>query len=812
MNKKVLSAILFSALFACTGTFTSCIDNDEPEGIENLRGAKAELLRAKVAVEQANATLILAKAEVKKAEAAKTLAEARIKEAVAAKKEAEAEAEAARTEEEKARIEAQIAKYQQQIEEDALEHQQTMVGLQKFLAETQRAYEVALAQIEIAKATCTDADKVTLAQLEFAVFFYKGQVETLAGEVAGLEETYYNLTVGYKYSEELMVEAAEKAVADAEQDLKDAQDDLAYWSSYKVGDETVDGWMEKVAELNDSITLLQDLESKKLVELDVLKESEEYALLLKAEREAQDGYYNQTIDSVYSFEYLAQTKYTETLMGNFTQRGYVDPATAKAGDAADAITFLKDIYNDNAGYIADLQKEIDSYTTEKQYWLDSIAAKAGETAEDAAETAAGLIDAWTKAKDAYEAGVTLSTESITKASTGAYAVYTAAMADATKTEAQKLVAKQNFADAIVAFYNSLPAAQVTLNTITLYTGTNAAGDDVYASKTVKDWLTGNEKLIYFDSLKEYFGGNIEKLWAQGEAETLKDGKINVTGAVKSTGAIATWIEKEVSSGAQWVYETQSDGSVKPKALSLLGTLQLASDKAFGPAVNYSDRYNGDNSYLHKEPSLTDIKYVFYNVSSNVGEYGVYMLSKDIETEFVAKNYKAIIENLKAAKAYWESKWDILVAARSAAYTAMITAQTAVDDYAAQWNDRQEELDELNNRIARLTKMSDILAAAIKAYLPDEYTETYYDVEAFADFLQDMIDQAETDIYNAKVDLAAAQANKELALDGKYDALSQAKENLDKKLAELTEAQAKLDEATANLKKGLEIIAAMNAAE
>ena len=71
MNKKVLSAILFSALFAGTGTFTSCIDNDEPAGIEELRGAKAELLRAKVAVEQAQASLLMAQAEVQKALAAK---------------------------------------------------------------------------------------------------------------------------------------------------------------------------------------------------------------------------------------------------------------------------------------------------------------------------------------------------------------------------------------------------------------------------------------------------------------------------------------------------------------------------------------------------------------------------------------------------------------------------------------------------------------------------------------------------------------------------------------------------------------------
>ena len=56
MNKKYLSVVLFGALMLGTaGTFTGCIDNDEPAGIEELRGAKAELLKAKAAVEQADA-------------------------------------------------------------------------------------------------------------------------------------------------------------------------------------------------------------------------------------------------------------------------------------------------------------------------------------------------------------------------------------------------------------------------------------------------------------------------------------------------------------------------------------------------------------------------------------------------------------------------------------------------------------------------------------------------------------------------------------------------------------------------------------
>ena len=54
MNKKFLSVVLFGALMAGSSvTFTGCIDNDEPAGIEELRGAKAELIKANAAYRQA---------------------------------------------------------------------------------------------------------------------------------------------------------------------------------------------------------------------------------------------------------------------------------------------------------------------------------------------------------------------------------------------------------------------------------------------------------------------------------------------------------------------------------------------------------------------------------------------------------------------------------------------------------------------------------------------------------------------------------------------------------------------------------------
>lgn len=63
--RKVKYLVAALLLMGATTTFTSCIDNDEPAGITDLRGAKAELLRAKAAVELANAAFVEAQTQEK---------------------------------------------------------------------------------------------------------------------------------------------------------------------------------------------------------------------------------------------------------------------------------------------------------------------------------------------------------------------------------------------------------------------------------------------------------------------------------------------------------------------------------------------------------------------------------------------------------------------------------------------------------------------------------------------------------------------------------------------------------------------------
>ena len=119
-----------------TSLLTSCIDNDEPAGITDLRGAKAELLRAKAAVEQAEAAIKTA--QVKWYEA-----EAEIKNQEAEQEKLKTSWLEAKYQAQKDSIQAETKKYVEQQNKLYIE------ALQKS-AEANAAYQKALAEIEAA--------------------------------------------------------------------------------------------------------------------------------------------------------------------------------------------------------------------------------------------------------------------------------------------------------------------------------------------------------------------------------------------------------------------------------------------------------------------------------------------------------------------------------------------------------------------------------------------------------------------------------------------------------------------------------------
>ena len=291
MNKKVLSAILFSALFAGTGTFTSCIDTDEPEGITNLRGAKAELIRAKVAVEAANAAYVQAEATLKLAEASYKDAETRWKLAEAAKEEALAAQEAARTEEEKARIALQIAKWENEMKEIALDIQESLANKQAALAKAQFELETALKQIEVAKQLgLSSLDEAKISSLQELVKtaykkVYGEESENglggLVGQVYDAEKDLYDAMMDKaagldsKGDQTLYIPELELAVARAEADVEAEKESLTKLNEFLAKDAETTDWRAEIAELEDSVKLLDKAISEKGVEISKAENSPE---------------------------------------------------------------------------------------------------------------------------------------------------------------------------------------------------------------------------------------------------------------------------------------------------------------------------------------------------------------------------------------------------------------------------------------------------------------------------------------------------------------------------------------------------------
>ena len=264
MNKKVLSAILFSALFAGTGTFTSCIDTDEPAGIEDLRGAKAELIRAKVAVEaakvaevQANAAYVNAQAELTKAQAQAAVLKAEYEKAIA---EAESAAEIARVEAEIAQLKAQTEATIQQTE--AAAKQQEV------------AYEQALLALAQAKASLVGEQQEAL----------EGWINFYDAKVSAYNEAYLAYVAASREYNDALAEVENNTQDDIDE-MRQAEKDLAA-KKYQLEMEQ-EYLTKKEAELEKAKAATpSELQTKKAelaAQLDALKEERVALQLEKAE-------------------------------------------------------------------------------------------------------------------------------------------------------------------------------------------------------------------------------------------------------------------------------------------------------------------------------------------------------------------------------------------------------------------------------------------------------------------------------------------------------------------------------------------------
>ena len=273
---------------------TSCMDNTEPAGIEEMRMAKSELLRAEAlykqalaATEQANAAIKQADAEYK--ELVNQLKEIEVQEAqidleVYQKQqelkliELEYEHQAAIAEDSatimqwKSKIawyEWEIIRCQKEAEDlenkrlEALEqHKAYMYDLQALTAEAQQRYEDALAKIEAASYGLTSEEEKALNQMISNMKWYRGELndaeDALISAQKALVDAQFALdrdTVYYQTLYTAEIEANTQRLAIAQENLEEAK--AMDFTDAETLVETRDGLEEQVVSLNAQIAELR---------------------------------------------------------------------------------------------------------------------------------------------------------------------------------------------------------------------------------------------------------------------------------------------------------------------------------------------------------------------------------------------------------------------------------------------------------------------------------------------------------------------------------------------------------------------------
>ena len=160
--KKWTYLVAACMLAGTTPVLTGCIDNDEPAGIEQLRVAKSELIKAKVA-------LVEAEKGKMEAEKLKIEMEAEIARAKAAILDAYAEKQAALAQAAKDSAEYIAQIYDLKIQEEQARVNKSIAEYKQKEAEAEAKYQEALKDIELAKLTLSAEQWTNLAHYTDAV-------------------------------------------------------------------------------------------------------------------------------------------------------------------------------------------------------------------------------------------------------------------------------------------------------------------------------------------------------------------------------------------------------------------------------------------------------------------------------------------------------------------------------------------------------------------------------------------------------------------------------------------------------------------
>lgn len=413
--KKWTYLVAAGMMLGATPVFTGCIDNDEPEGITILRGAKAELLKAKATVEtakaeqvKAKAAYLLAQAEYQKALAATESANAKIKEAIAKQEEAKVKLIETQNEQEKQKLQAQIAELEHQKEMWEIEKNSAITAAEQAVKswelaykQAEVAYEKVLLELAAQKASLTKQQQLLLAD-------YVNDVKTAKEDLAEKKED---------------VRLAQRTVNKAAQLVEETEADKAYWQyelarTLKLENKKLEGLEAALKEAKEG---LGEFENMKPTELSAKYEALEQELNALKKKIADESVKAAEERRAIQEGELAELNKKAQAMTKSMQADVEIPAFTYPEVIGDALPFawnnIKDkeyealtykwvnTYNYNArlNELQSLLAEVKQWTRDENdnEWTQQRIAEWKKEIEDKKAEIEGLKKEWEEAVDAY---------------------------------------------------------------------------------------------------------------------------------------------------------------------------------------------------------------------------------------------------------------------------------------------------------------------------------------------------------------------------------------------------------------------------
>lgn len=726
MNKKFLSVVLFGALMAGSSvTFTGCIDNDEPAGIENLRGAKAELLKAKAAVETAKVAYV-------NAQTAQANAEARRLEAVALQAELKAkemELDNALTEaqnaEKIAAAEAKVAEIQAKLEQNKLNWEKEKLECETNLAYAQKAYEDAMKALELSKEFLSDQELAVLKTVQGKLTAAKNAI--YGYDVVNGENT--NHILGSKEQLDLAYERYEEAATNIdnyitkpslEANLTNAQASLDFYkaeldlklealNTLKSG-EAYQAWLKLKEEytakrdsLETEIAAKQSKANKIIAEQTPAIDALEDAIADAQAIEASVAAPKSDKDSTFAVSKAIVTDLDASDFGGFVTYD-AGTVTAKFKTGAEVLAFVKedvkeltnqkgapayatmldDVFSFADGKDSEYKKAVDeidaavkavnkkkaaiaSLDTEK---AEAVKVAAEKELKSAQEAQTKGVTAWTNSIAAWKKAEGYTTEEADKkAVEAAKKAYEDAIIAADKlgddTEKAKAIlkAQQTFADAIVKYYNAAAPLQLTVNKVTLKQSVTIGGEtkESNVSKTVKEWLSDADNKDVYLAALITYFGN---------------------------DATKLWTVGK----AEDKYDAVAGTGVKAEAgLATLKTKTEIKTAWATASINLFGKELGQNTYTGEgretEPTETEIKAVWEKDNSAAGLYGAVM-NAEVKLQTATENVEkaAQFDKVTAQLAAWKKSLanakDAYIADNKEVLDAVVAAQKVVTENVA----------------------------------------------------------------------------------------------------------------------------------